>query len=211
MTDDSQPARDLINRFENGDDAALGALFDLHQARLRRIIQFRLDDRLRGRVSESDVIQESYISASERVDHFRDELDMPLFLWLRLIINQKLADLHRRHLQAGMRDARKEIALTGPANSPQTSRAMAAQLVGNMTSPSRAFSRVERIAMIESALNRMDAVDREVIALRHFEELTNSEVAAVLDISIQAASKRYVRAIHRMKELLSGIREADLT
>jgi len=203
MSDDFDPTEQLVSRFRQGDDEALGGLFDAWHDRLKRIVQFRLDDRLKGRISASDVIQESFISASERTEHFRNDLDMPLFLWLRLIVNQKLADFHRRHIAAGKRDVRREVSFGGSMASPQTSRAMAAQLVGRMTSPSRAFSRVERIAAVEGALNRMEAVDREVIALRHFEELTNVEVAAVLDISVQAASKRYVRAIQRMKELLS--------
>jgi RNA polymerase sigma-70 factor (ECF subfamily) len=104
-----------------------------------------------------------------------------------------------------MRDVRKEISIDQPAFSPHTSFAMATQLVGQMTSPSRAFSRLERIAKVEQALNQMEPIDREVIALRHFEELTNVEVAEILGIGVQAASKRYVRAIRRMKDIVSAI------
>ena len=104
-----------------------------------------------------------------------------------------------------MRDVRKEVSLEQKGPSPHTSLAMAAQLVGNVTSPSRAFSRVERIASLEAALNKMEPIDREVIALRHFEELSNNEVANVLQIDVQAASKRYVRAMKRMKEIISTI------
>ncbi len=130
---------------------------------------------------------------------------MPFFVWLRLIVNQQLADLHRQHLQAEMRDVRKEISLERPGASPHTSLAMAAQLAGDVTSASRAYSRVERISNLEEALNQMEPIDREVIALRHFEELTNGEVSDVLGIGIQAASKRYVRAMKRMKEIVSAI------
>jgi RNA polymerase sigma-70 factor (ECF subfamily) len=135
---------------------------------------------------------------------------MAFFVWLRLLVNQQLADLHRQHLQADMRDVRREISIDQPALSPHTSLAMATQLVGRMTSPSHAFSRIERIAKVEHALNQMDAIDREVIALRHFEELTNVEVAEVLGISVQAASKRYVRAVKRMKAIVSAIPGFDL-
>lgn len=196
---------ELIAQLKDGSDAALAELFSHHHDRLKRIVRFRLDHRLAGRISESDVIQDSFLSASKRVDHYRGKEDMPFFVWLRLIINQQLADLHRQHLQAEKRDVRKEISLDRPAISPRTSLAMAAQLVGNATSASRAYSRVERIAKLEDALNHMEPIDREVIALRHFEELTNSEVAKVLDIDEQASSKRYVRAMKRMKEIVKTI------
>jgi RNA polymerase sigma-70 factor (subfamily 1) len=205
MTEESVEAAEMIARLQDGADDALAELFSLYHDRLKRVIHFRLDHRMAGRISESDVIQDTYISASKRVDHYRGKPEMPFFVWLRLLANQQLADLHRTHLQAEMRDVRKEISLEQPAISPHTSLAMAAQLVGSMTSPSRAFSRVERIANLEKALNLMEPIDREVIALRHFEELTNVEVAEVLGISLQAASKRYVRAIKRMKDIVSAI------
>lgn len=205
MADESANVLDLISQFDDGEDDALAELFSHYHDRLKRIVRFRLDYRLAGRISESDVIQESYISASKRVDHYRGKPDMPFFVWLRLIVNQQLADLHRQHLQAEMRDVRKEISLEQPAASAHTSLAMAAQLVGNATSASRALSRVEGITKLEEALNQMEPIDREVIALRHFEELTNTEVSEVLGIGVQAASKRYVRAMKRMKEIVSTI------
>jgi len=205
MSDEFENASRLVAQLRGGEDKALAELFSHYRDRLKRIVRFRLDYRLAGRISESDVIQESYLSASKRADHYRGKPEMPFFVWLRLIVNQQLVNLHRQHLQAEMRDARREISIDQPAVSPHTSLAMAAHLVGQATSPSRAFSRVECIATLEEALNQMEPIDREVIALRHFEELTNNEVAAVLDIDVQAASKRYVRAIKRMKELVSAV------
>lgn len=195
----------LIAQFTAGEDAALASLFTHFKGRLERIVRFRLDHRMAGRVSPADVLQEAYISASKRTEHFREKPDMPFFVWLRLLVHQQLADLHRQHLQAEMRDVRREISLEQQPISPHTSMAMAAQLVGHNTSPSQAFSRVERISSLERALNQMEPIDREVIALRHFEELTNAEVAQVLNIGTAAASKRYVRAIKRMKEVVAGI------
>lgn len=204
MTETEKETR-LLKQLQAGEVAALADLFELHRPRLERIIRFRLDHRLAGRISESDVIQEAYLNASQRVEHFLSKEDFPFFVWLRLIVNQTLIDLHRQHLQAGMRDARKEISLERPGVSPHTSIAMAAQLVGKVTSASRAFSRVERMATLEQALNHMEEIDREVIALRHFEELSNAEVAKVLGIDEQASSKRYVRAMKRMKDVLKNI------
>jgi RNA polymerase sigma-70 factor (ECF subfamily) len=205
MNEESNHEAEMIARLRDGGDDALAELFSHHRERLRRIVHFRLDYRMAGRVSESDVIQDAFVAASKRVDHYRNKPDMPFFVWLRLLIQQQLADLHRQHLQAEMRDVRKEISFDQPAVSPHTSLAMAAHLVGRFTSPSRAFSRIERIAQVEEALNQMEPIDREVIALRHFEELTNVEVAQVLRIGVQASSKRYVRAIKRMRTLISEI------
>lgn len=205
MSEEVEYESKLVSQLNSGDDAVLADLFSHYHERLKRIVRFRLDHRLAGRISESDVIQESYLSASKRVDHFRGKEDLPFFVWLRLVVNQQMADLHRQHLQAEKRDVRKEISLERPAISPHTSLAMAAQLVGRATSASRAYSRIERIAKLEDALNHMEPIDREVIALRHFEELTNSEVAKVLDIDEQASSKRYVRAMKRMKEIVKTI------
>lgn len=205
MSEEVEHESKLVSQLNSGDDAVLADLFSHYHERLKRIVRFRLDHRLAGRISESDVIQESYLSASKRVDHFRGKEDLPFFVWLRLVVNQQMADLHRQHLQAEKRDVRKEISLERPAISPHTSLAMAAQLVGRATSASRAYSRIERIAKLEDALNHMEPIDREVIALRHFEELTNSEVAKVLDIDEQASSKRYVRAMKRMKEIVKTI------
>ena len=205
MTTSSDSTIDLVQSLRSGHDDALGELIDHYRERLERIIRFRLDYRLAGRVAPADVIQDAFISAQARLDHFRGKPDMPFFVWLRLIVQQQLIDLHRQHLQAEKRDVRKEISIEQPQASPQTSLAIAAYLVGNATSPSRAYSRGERIRMIEQALNAMEEIDREVIALRHFEELSNNEVAEVLQIGVQAASKRYVRAMKRMKEIVAAI------
>lgn len=195
----------FIKQLQAGEDGALADLFSLYQPRLERIVRFRLDHRLARRVSEADVIQEAYLNASKRLQHFIQQEDFPFFVWLRLIVNQTLVDLQRQHLQAGIRDVRKEVSLERPGLSAQTSLAMAAVLVGKMTSASQAFSRVERVATLEQALNQMEEIDREVIALRHFEELSNHEVAKVLGIDEQASSKRYVRAMKRMKDILKGV------
>lgn len=195
----------LIQQLHAGSTAALAALIELHQPRLERIIRFRLDYRLAGRISEADVIQDAYLNANKRIQHFIGQQDYPFFVWLRLIVNQTMVDLQRQHLKAEKRDVRKEISLERPGISAHTSLALAAQLVAKVTSASKAFSRVERMATVEQALNHMEEIDREVIALRHFEELSNTEVANVLGIDEQASSKRYVRAMKRMKEVLKNI------
>ncbi|MEM6690783.1 MAG: sigma-70 family RNA polymerase sigma factor [Planctomycetota bacterium] len=204
MTEAVEIDNDLIDGMRAGNKEALASVFSHYRERLRRIVQFRLDHRLAGRVSDSDVLQETFISAAKRLDHFSDQDEMPAFLWLRLLVGQQLVNLYRQHLQTDMRDVRKEVTIQqGP--SPHTSMAIAAQLAGKMTAVSEVLARAERIEKLEATLNDMDATDREVIALRHFEELSNVETARVLSIEPAAASKRYIRAMGRLGQLMKEL------
>jgi len=169
------------------------------------MVHFRLDPRLRGRVDADDILQEGYLAAVERVQHFKDDSSTSFFVWLRLVLSQTLIDVHRRHLGTQMRDAAREISIHGHRSPQATSVSLAARLLGQFTSPSGAAIRDEMARQLEQAIDAMNPLDREVLALRHFEELTNSEVAEVLEIQPKAASIRYVRAIKRLKEILSQL------
>lgn len=196
---------DLLIRLRRGEQQALADLFAHYRDPLRRMIDVRLDHRLNGRISPSDVLQEAYIDALKRVEHFFAKPDMPFFLWLRCIAGQRLIEVHRQHLGAQMRNAGQEISLSYAGVPAASSACLAARLVQNLTSPSEAMVKAERFAMLEDALAQMDALDREVLTLRHFEEMSNTETATVLGIQPAAASKRYVRALHRLKEILTHI------
>src|ERR1700733_9303223 len=202
--DDAQT--DLIQRALAGDEWALAALFHGYRDRLRRMIRLRLDRRLSGRVDSSDVLQDAYLDVRKRIaEYARDPSAMPFHLWLRLVTGQRLTDVHRYHLGSQMRDAGQEVSLhRGPF--PQASSiSLAAQLLGKLTSASQAAIRVEHKLIVQEALNSMDPIDREVLALRHFEHLSNAETAQVLGLSRSAASNRYIRALKRLKEILSSI------
>jgi RNA polymerase sigma-70 factor (ECF subfamily) len=129
------------------------------------------------------------------------ESNLPFFLWLRLIVGQRLKVLHRRHLGTRIRDADREIGLYHGDLPEAMSAVLAARLLGHLTKPSEAAVRAERKIRIQSALDAMDGLDREILALRHFEQLSNGEVARALGLSKSAASKRYVRALSRLKEI----------
>ncbi len=192
----------LVQRLRDGDEQSLADLFSCYRDKLWRMINFRLDRRLLGRVDADDVLQEAYLAAAQRLEHFRKETEMSILVWLRLIVGQTLTDVHRRHLGAQMRDARQEIPLhVGQAQA--TSISLAAHLLGHLTSPSQAAMRAEMARRLEQALETMDPIDREVLALRHFEELSNNEVAEVLGLQKSAASNRYVRALTRLKAILA--------
>lgn len=206
MTED-QPLPDrqeIVESLKADRDEALARYFSTVENRLKRIVNFRLDYRLGGRVSESDVIQETFVRAAKRIDSFLEKDDMPFFVWLRLEVTQKLHEIHRHHFGAGKRDVRKEMNLRQNQDSGKTSMALAAHIVAQMTSPSRVIERAEQIEFLEKSLNDMNELDREVIALRHFEELTNIETAEILNIETAAASKRYLRALKRLREIMES-------
>jgi RNA polymerase sigma-70 factor, ECF subfamily len=196
----------LIARALSGDEPALAALFDGYRDRLRRMIRLRLDRRLSGRIDSSDVLQEAYLDVRKRLGEYaRDPAAMPFHLWLRLVAGQRLTDVHRFHLGAQMRDAGQEVSLHRGPYPQASSISLAAQLLGKMTSASHAAIRAEHKLIVQEALNGMDPIDREVLALRHFEHLSNDETALVLALSKSAASNRYIRALKRLKEILSSI------
>jgi RNA polymerase sigma-70 factor (ECF subfamily) len=205
MSDAAHESEGLQARLRQGDQQALAELYSGHRETLRRMIALRLDHRLGGRVSPSDVLQEAYIDAVKRLGHYGARPDMPPLAWLRLVVGQRLVEVHRQHLGARMRDAGQEIAAAHGAWPAASSACLAAQLAGDLTSPSEAAVRNESLALLEEALGRMDPLDREVLALRHFEELSNNDVAEILGIQKAAASKRYVRALARLKEALAHV------
>jgi RNA polymerase sigma-70 factor (ECF subfamily) len=130
---------------------------------------------------------------------------MSFFLWLRLVTGQRLIRVHRQHLGAAQRDAGREVSPYRGALPQASSVSLAEQLLGRVSTPSQAVIRAEIQVQLQSALNGMDPLDREIIALRHFEELSNSEAARVLNLEASAARKRYVRALKRLQVILQGI------
>ena len=203
MTGDSSAGLEqLERRLRNGDSQALADLFSRERERLWRVIQFRLAEPLRGRLGPDDVLQEAFLAASQRLKHYAESPATSPFIWLRMIVNQTLIDLHRQHLGAQRRDAARELSLDSFPYAQATSASVAIQLVGVFTSPSRAAARADILTTVQATIEGMDPMDREVLALRHFEELTNSEVAEALGIEQKAASIRYIRALKRLKEIL---------
>ncbi|MCG3126189.1 MAG: hypothetical protein CHACPFDD_01019 [Phycisphaerae bacterium] len=189
-------------RIRRGDRQAIADAMGAYRDRLARVIAFRMDPRLAGRVAVDDVLQEAYLAAGQRCANLRGDSEAELFVWLRMIVLQTLIDLHRRHVEAAMRDVRQEIGWAWPDGREATGRQLALALAANLTSPTEAARRDERHERLRVALANLSENDREVLALRHFEELDNHEVAAALQIESKAASIRYVRALRRLKRVL---------
>jgi RNA polymerase sigma-70 factor (ECF subfamily) len=205
MDNDPDDSEELLRRAAAGDEAALAALWERHRARLRQMVRLRLDRRLQGRVDPSDVLQDAYLDLAARLPDFARERPMPTYLWLRLVTGQRLGQVHRQHLGAAMRDAGREVSLYRGALPQASSASLAAQLLGRFTTPSQAAVRAERQLQLQEILNGIDPMDREILALRHFEGLSNGEAAQVLGLSKQAASNRYIRALGRLRDLLGRV------
>ncbi len=203
----SEQTERLVSLAIGGDPQALGQLMSKYQDRLLRVINFRIDRRLRRRVDAADVVQEAFVEAAQRTGDYDATHNIPFFLWLRYLALQKLAQLHRHHLGVQARDAAREVSIFQCATPQATSAILAAQLLGSLTSPSRAALRAESKLQMEQALNEMDEIDREIVALRHFEQLSNQETAELLNISQSAASNRYFRALKRLKSVMDQIQQ----
>jgi RNA polymerase sigma-70 factor (ECF subfamily) len=202
---DTRTDEELLDAARNGDEGALAVLVERHRERLERMVRLRMDRRLQGRVDPADVVQEAYLAVRGKFPPYSADPRLPFFLWLRLEVGQKLVDVHRFHLGAQMRDAGQEVSLHRGALPQVTSLSLAEHLLGKLTTASQAAMRVELKLRVQEALNSMDPSDREVLLLRHFEELSNAEAAQVLGIKPSAAVNRYVRALKRLKDVFQGM------
>lgn len=209
MSEKANEKDDLLGRAASGDTDALNELFEKHRDRLKRMIRMRLNRRLKGRVDDSDVLQDAYLEATRRLSEYLKAPQAPFFLWLRQITSHRIIDAHRRHLGAEARDARMEISLHRGRMPLATSLSLAAQLLGDCPSPSEEATRSEIRQALQDALAQMDDLDREILSMRHFEHLSNQEAAQELGIEASAASKRYLRALQRLQSILIELNLVD--
>jgi len=194
---DSAETERLLEELRGGDRSARERLFSRHRGYLRRVVGLRADPKLRARVDPSDVVQEAQLEATRRLDDYLDNPVLPFRLWLRQIAYDRLAMLHRRHVLASRRTVERDVPL--PARS---SMLLAQQLLAAAPSPHEQLVRRELARRLRDALAQLADIDREIILLRNFEGLSNQEAAQVLGIEPVAASKRYGRALLRLRNLL---------
>jgi len=201
--DESLEAR-WIESARLGDEQALSRLFEAHHARLMRMVELRLDARLRRRLDPADVVQEAWVEVLRRFGEWRTRDGLPFRVWLRLTTGQALVQAQRRHLGADRRSQRREE--QGFASRSSVSAANAADaFMASATSPTQGAQREELRTLVLAALEELDEIDREIVALRHFEGLSNEDAAAELSIEPAAASKRYMRALLRLRPTLQAL------
>jgi RNA polymerase sigma-70 factor, ECF subfamily len=194
---------ELLNRTAQGDGAARDELLVRHRQRLRQAVAYRLDRRLAARVNPSDVVQEVLAEASRRLPEYLRERPLPFYPWLRQMALERLVALHRRHVQAQRRSVRREEAGL-PALPDESAEELAGRLAASASSPSQRLVRREARERVRAALSRLPPADREVLELRHLEQLSVAETAAVLGVSPGAAKTRHLRALQRLRGLLEG-------
>jgi RNA polymerase sigma-70 factor (ECF subfamily) len=197
VTPDSAETQRLLERVQTGDRQAFDQLFARHRPYIREVIDLRLDSRLRARLDPSDVVQETELEAFRRLPDYLRRRPMPFRLWLRKTAHERLAMVHRRHVQARRRSVGREVAL--PANS---SLQLARQLLASGASPSQQLARDELAGRVRQAVARLSESDREILLMRSLEGLSNQEAAQVLQIEPATASQRYGRALLRLRKLL---------
>lgn len=194
---------DLINRAAQGDRAAVELLINSHRARLRRMVSVRMDPRLAARIDPSDVIQDAMIEAAQRLEDYLENRPLPFYPWLRKIAWECLVDLYHRHVTTKKRTVKLEqrfmMQLSG-----QSTADLGGIIACNDKNPSQQLIHKEMQYRINAALGQLNDKDREVLVMRHLEQLSVSEVAVVLDISEGAVKMRRLRAIQRLRDLLQG-------
>lgn len=203
MRHDSEGNSELLRLAARGDQQAWGSLLDHWAKPLERMVELRLDPRLRPRINPSDVLQETFLIATKRRDEYLGEdAPMPFRLWLRFLAGERLAALHRFHLGAQKRDAGRDQLLYSGTYNPPSSPALAAQLAADCSSPSQQVVQAELRLQLKHALEQMEPLDQELLALRHFEQMTNREAAEVLGMNASTTSSRYLRALRQLRKLL---------
>jgi len=201
MWPDSDETRELLRRVEADDAGAAERLWESYRSPLRRMIGLRLDHALGRRVDASDVVQDVLIKANQRLRDYLRNPSMPFHLWLRQIARDQMIDEHRRHRGAARRSLDREQAMPA-AFQDRSSLDLAAQLRDREPTPVAAALRGELQRRFQAALRQLDDDDREILLLRHFEQLSNSEVARTLGLSEAAAGMRHLRALRRLRPLL---------
>jgi RNA polymerase sigma-70 factor (ECF subfamily) len=202
MWPEPQPTLELVQQAAGGDADAANRLLERHRAALRRMIALRLDRGVARRVDASDVVQDVLLEASRRLADYLRDPKMPFHLWLRHLAQDRMIDLHRRH-HAQRRDVGRERPLQVGGASDQSSLDLAAQLSDQELTPAAANIRKELAQRFVGALDLLEEQDREIIVMRHIEQLGNSEVAEALQLSPAAAGMRYLRALRRLRSLLA--------
>ena len=169
---------DLVARAAAGDRVAVGELLERYREPAAPDGGAAPRPPAPGRVDASDVIQEGYLDAMRRLDEFIRDPTVPFYIWLRFLVGQRVQEQHRRHLATPGRDVGREVSIYRGAMPGASTGALAARLLGKLTSPSQAAMRAERKIRLQEALNRMDPLDREILVLRHYEQMTNGDAAA---------------------------------
>lgn len=192
----------LLTAAREGDADAVNRLLERHRAPIRRLVELRLDRKVQRRVDVSDVVQDVMVEANGRLEKYLDDPVMAFHLWLRQIAWDRIIDTYRRHRVSAKRNMDREQPMTSPASPDHSTMELAIQLCDPGPTPAAAATQREIASKVEAAIERLGEKDREIILMRHYEHLSNLEIAAVLNVNPPAASMRYLRSLRKLRELL---------
>jgi RNA polymerase sigma-70 factor (ECF subfamily) len=202
MWPDSTETQELLIRAEGGESTAVNELMERHRQSLRQMVQLRMDRAISQRVDASDIVQDVLLEASQRLATYLKDPSLPFHLWLRQLAKDQLIDTHRRHRVAQRRSTDREQSLVQRSDGERSSLDLGAQLRDQELTPAAATLRKEFQQRFYQALEQLEDDDREIILMRHVEQLSNTEVAQALNLSAAAAGMRHLRALRRLRELL---------
>lgn len=199
----------LLLGAKEGNADAVNRLIERHRDAVLRMVQMRLDHKIRRRVDVSDVVQDVMIDASRRLQDYIANPVMPFHLWLRHIAKDRIIDAHRRHRASQKRSVDREQGLAVPGADDHSTMDLAAHLCDGELTPAAAATQREMAQRVEAAITDLGEQDGEIIIMRHYEQLSNQEVAQALGLSEPAASMRYLRAVRRLREMLTGNEDSN--
>ena len=201
MWPENEQTQNLLARRKDGDQTAWNALLQRHRSAVQRLVNMRLDNRIRQRVGVSDVVQDVMIEANRRIDRYLQDPGIDFHLWLRQIAKDRIIDAHRRHRATAKRSVDREQRLVqGGVN--QSTINLGNQLRDNDLTPAAQATRREMANRMEDALMKLNDLDRDIIIMRHYEQLSNDEVSKTLNLKPAAASMRYLRALRKLRNRL---------
>ena len=209
MWPDLEKTQDLLAEARSGDAAAVNRLMERHRDSLRRMVQLRMDQRIQRRIDVSDIVQDVLVEANRRLQDYLAKPVLPYHLWLRQIAQDRIIDAHRRHRGSAKRSVDRERPLAVPAANDHSTLELAAQLVDRELTPATAATQHELAQLVEAAIAKLPDQDCEIIIMRHYEQLSNQEIAQALNLTEPAASMRYLRAVRRLKELMVNPNSVD--
>jgi RNA polymerase sigma-70 factor (ECF subfamily) len=203
MWPDSDRTQELLREARKGDRAAVDDLMERHRDALRRLVQMRLDRKIQTRVDVSDVIQDVLIEANRRLKEYLENPAMGFHLWLRQIARDRIIDAHRRHRVSARRSVDRERSLEAPASDDRSALELFSHLADGAKTPLDEATERELARRVEAAIAELPEHDGEILVMRHFEQLSNQEIAQALNLTEPAASMRYLRALKRLREKLN--------
>jgi RNA polymerase sigma-70 factor (ECF subfamily) len=203
MWPETDKTQQLLDGAKQGDADAINRLMERHRNSLRRLVQMRLDQKIQRRLDVSDVVQDVLIEANRRLPEYLQNPVMSFHLWLRQIAKDRIIDAHRRHRVSAKRSVDREQALLAPGGVDRSTIELVAQLCDPELTPAAAATQHEMARRVEQAISQLGDQDSEVIIMRHYEQLSNQEIAEALQLSEPAASMRYLRAVRRLRALLA--------